>query len=207
MTAPGETQILIDLIRHGEPAGGLRYRGSGVDDPLTPEGRRQMWEAVGGRAHPGGPWERIVSSPLQRCRAFAEELAGCLNLPLELEPALREVGFGAWEGRSHEDVRRNSPEEYRAFFQDPLHARPRGAEPLGDFRGRVSQALERLETRHCGEHLLVVTHGGVIRAAVCAALDMPLQAMYRIRVPYAGLTRLRRDERGLQVDFVNRTRV
>ncbi|MFP4683391.1 MAG: histidine phosphatase family protein [Ectothiorhodospira sp.] len=202
-----DVAFTLDLLRHGEPAGGLRYRGNGVDDPLTPKGLHQMWDAVGGRAHPGGPWDRIISSPMQRCRSFAEELAACLNLPLTLEPALREVGFGSWEGRSHEDVRRNSPEAYRAFFQDPLNARPRGAEPLGDFRGRVSQTLERLETLHRGEHLLVVTHGGVIRAAMCAALDVPLQAMYRVKVPYAGLTRLRRDERGLMVDFVNRTRV
>ncbi|MGM0677424.1 MAG: histidine phosphatase family protein [Pseudomonadota bacterium] len=199
--------ICIDLLRHGEPTGGLRYRGSGVDDPLTQEGWRQMWEAVGGQVTPGGPWDRLVSSPMARCQDFAEQLSQRLSLPLAIEPAIREVGFGAWEGRSHDDLKLNSLDEYLAFFQDPVKSRPKGAEPLGDFRGRVSDALARVETRYRGQHVLLVTHAGVIRAGICAALDVPLEAMYRIKVPYAGLTRLRRDERGLMLEFVNRTRV
>ncbi|WP_255705777.1 MULTISPECIES: histidine phosphatase family protein [unclassified Ectothiorhodospira] len=199
--------ICIDLLRHGEPTGGLRYRGSGVDDPLTQEGWRQMWEAVGGQMNPGGPWDRLVSSPMARCQDFAEQLSQRLSLPLAIEPAIREVGFGAWEGRSHDDLKLNRLDEYLAFFQDPVKSRPEGAEPLGEFRGRVSDALARVETRYRGQHVLLVTHAGVIRAGICAALDVPLEAMYRIKVPYAGLTRLRRDERGLMLEFVNRTRV
>ncbi|MCG5515162.1 histidine phosphatase family protein [Ectothiorhodospira sp. 9100] len=199
--------MCIDLLRHGEPTGGLRYRGSGVDDPLTQEGWRQMWEAVGGQMNPGGPWDRLVSSPMARCQDFAEQLSQRLSLPLAIEPAIREVGFGAWEGRSHDDLKLNRLDEYLAFFQDPVKSRPEGAEPLGEFRGRVSDALARVETRYRGQHVLLVTHAGVIRAGICAALDVPLEAMYRIKVPYAGLTRLRRDERGLMLEFVNRTRV
>ncbi|MGV8769605.1 histidine phosphatase family protein, partial [Pseudomonas aeruginosa] len=53
----------------------------------------------------GGRWDLLVSSPLQRCRAFAEELAQRQGIELELENDLRELHFGAWEGRSAASTR------------------------------------------------------------------------------------------------------
>ncbi|MBK1672818.1 histidine phosphatase family protein [Ectothiorhodospira shaposhnikovii] len=196
--------MCIDLLRHGEPAGGERYRGSGVDDPLSACGLEQMWQAVGGRGLTSGPWDQVVSSPMRRCLAFAESLSLSLNLPLTQVTDLREVGFGSWEGRTPADIRQNSPDEFFAFFRDPMNARPLGAEPLEAFRSRVDAALLELSRSHAGEHLLVVTHAGVIRAAICHVLDVPTEAMYRIRVPYAGITRLRQDDRGMMLEFVNR---
>ena len=62
---------VIDLIRHGEPEGGRRYRGA-TDDPLTAAGWRQMEAAVAGLS-----WQRIYSSPLVRCADFARHLIFC----------------------------------------------------------------------------------------------------------------------------------
>ena len=64
------TLTTIDLIRHGEPVGGSKYRGQ-TDDPLSEKGWEQMRAAVGDHR----PWEAILTSPLARCRAFAEKLA------------------------------------------------------------------------------------------------------------------------------------
>ncbi len=60
----------VDLLRHGEPEGGNKYRGA-LDDPLSELGWAQMRAATGDRC----PWQAIVSSPLRRCAAFARELA------------------------------------------------------------------------------------------------------------------------------------
>ncbi|MGB5669435.1 MAG: histidine phosphatase family protein, partial [Sedimenticolaceae bacterium] len=89
----------IDLLRHGEPAGGVRYRGDGVDDPLTERGWAQMWAAVGEPSD----WTHVVSSPLRRCRSFAEAVAERFDLPLLVDERFRETGFGTWEGRRHEE--------------------------------------------------------------------------------------------------------
>jgi probable phosphoglycerate mutase len=181
--------MLIDLIRHGRPAGGSRYRGHGIDDPLSEEGWRQMWNAVGDAA----PWDHVVSSPLQRCRAFAEALAERHGLPLTVEPRFREVGFGDWEGRTREELRRERPQEYAAFYRDPVGHRPPGAEPLAAFTGRVTEAYEgtvvELGVRHC----LVVAHAGVIRALVARVLGLDGAGMYRLRVDNAGITRIRHE--------------
>lgn len=172
-------------MRHGEPVGGRRYRGQ-LDDPLSEKGWAQMRAAVGEQA----PWGRIVSSPLLRCRAFAETLASAHGLPLALDERLQEIGFGGWEGRTIAEIEAASPGALARFKADPLNARPAGAEPLDIFHARVAIALEELVVRHAGEHVLLVGHAGVIRMAFAWALHVPLEHAYRIEVANASLTRL-----------------
>lgn len=178
----------LDLMRHGEPVGGRRYRGQ-IDDPLSEKGWAQMHAAVGDVA----PWDRIVSSPLLRCSVFAETLAARHGLPLALEARLQEGGFGEWEGRTAAEIEAATPGAVARFKADPLNARPAGAEPLEAFHARVAAALEELVERHAGEHLLLVGHAGVIRMAFAWALKVPLGHAYRIEVANASLTRLRFD--------------
>lgn len=187
----------IDLLRHGEPEGGVRYRGDGVDDPLSARGWEQMWTAVGAFSD----WTHVVSSPLRRCRAFAEAVAERYGLPLSVDPRLREVGFGAWEGRRHEDVRDADPAAYYAFFRDAVRHRPPGSEPLDDFYARVREGLLAVFDAHTEGHVLLVGHLGVMRVAAALALEMPLSALYRMHAPYAGRIRLRRTERGIELWF------
>lgn len=196
-----KVSLRIDLLRHGEPEGGERYRGCGIDDPLSETGWAQMRAAVQASA---ASWDHIVTSPMRRCRDFAEALSRERGIPLSVEPELREVGFGSWEGRSPEAIKAEAMDEYLAFYNDPVGARPRGAEPLEVFAHRVRQALAALTQRHASGHLLVVAHSGVIRAAITLAMDVPPAALYRLRMPYAALTRLRVDDRGMSVEFVNR---
>jgi probable phosphoglycerate mutase len=193
--------MLIDLLRHGEPEGGQRYRGCGIDDPLSETGWAQMRAAVQANA---AAWDHIITSPMRRCRDFAEALSHERGIALSVEPDLREVGFGSWEGRSPEAIRAEAMDEYLAFYDDPVGARPAGAEPLEAFAHRVRQTLAALTQRHVSGHLLVVAHSGVIRAAITHAMDVPPAALYRLRMPYAALTRLRVDDRGMSVEFVNR---
>ena len=187
----------IDLLRHGEPEGGIRYRGDGVDDPLSARGWEQMWAAIS----PFSDWTHVVTSPLRRCRAFAEAASERYRLPLTVDPRLREVGFGAWEGRRHEDVRDADPAAYYAFFRDAVNHRPPGSEPLDAFYGRVKEGLLALFDEHTEGHVLLVGHLGVMRAAAALALEMPLSALYRLHAPYAGRIRLRRTERGIELWF------
>ncbi len=179
----------LDLMRHGEPVGGRKYRGQ-IDDPLSEKGWAQMQDAVGDAV----PWSRIISSPLSRCRAFAETLADRHGLPLSLDDRLMEVGFGAWEGKSAAEIEADAPGTLARFKADPVNARPAGAEPLAGFHSRVSAGLEHLLVQHRGQHVLLVGHAGVIRMAFAWALHIPLEHAYRIEVTTASLTRLRFDD-------------
>lgn len=177
---------LLDLMRHGEPVGGRRYRGQ-IDDPLSDTGWAQMRAATGEAA----PWHCVVSSPLARCREFAETLAARHGLPLRCDDRLKEVGFGVWEGKSAAEIEAEAPGTLARFKADPIHARPAGAEPLGAFYERVAAALDDLLAEHAGRHVLLVGHAGVMRMALAWALEIPLDRAYRIEVATASVTRLR----------------
>jgi alpha-ribazole phosphatase len=182
----GETQI--DLLRHGEPVGGARYRGQ-LDDALSEKGWRQMWRTVEGMSE----WQQIVTSPLLRCSSFAVALGERLQLPVPEEPRFREVGFGEWEGRTRVELEKIDPGQVTRFLQDPVNSRPPGAEPLEDFTGRVQAGFDDLLDRFTGQSVLVVAHAGVIRAIMAYVLEVPPARMYRIHVANAGLSRIRTD--------------
>jgi alpha-ribazole phosphatase len=195
--------MIIDLLRHGEPRGGVRFRGNGCDDPLSEQGWRQMWQAVGESVH--WPWDVVVTSPLVRCRDFAEALCSRKPTPLRVVEDLREVGFGEWEGLTLDEVRTGRAEEYRAFYADPVANRPRDAEPLADFRLRVERALTAEIEAGATERLLVVTHGGVIRSLVGWVLGVPDRKIFALDCEYASVSQIRHEPgRGWRVGFTNR---
>jgi alpha-ribazole phosphatase/probable phosphoglycerate mutase len=178
----------IELLRHGEPVGGSRFRGQ-LDDPLSERGWQQMRAAVDGDHH----WQRVVTSPLQRCHGFADWLAGQQGIPLLVEPRFAEVGFGEWEGYTRAELDRRSPGQVARFYADPIAHRPAGAEPLDEFVARVTGGFEQLLADYAGQSVLVIAHAGVIRAILAHVLCMQPAAMYRINVANAGITRLRTD--------------
>jgi len=177
-----ETQI--DIMRHGEPEGGRRYRGSSIDDPLSKLGWQQMWEAV-----PEKPaWEHIISSPLSRCLKFSEALADTLSINFSVEDNLKEIGFGSWEGRTPEDIKNNEGDALEKFLADPVHNRPEGAEPLDDFAERIWTVYENIANQYRGQHVLIVGHAGVIRAITSKTLSMALDDVYsRLKIEYAAV--------------------
>lgn len=199
----GDVETVIDFIRHGEPQGGNRYRGNSIDDELSEKGWAQMRTAVGDVC----PWTQIISSPLLRCHAFADELSRRHDLPLLVDDRLKEIGFGDWEGFTRAQIQARDLAQYQAFYADPVNNRPPGAEPLDVFFARVSQVMEMIATVFAGQQCLVVAHAGVIRAAMAHVLNIPAAAAYRMQVKNAGLTRFVNADEGFRLDFFNRERM
>ena len=191
-----ETQI--DIIRHGEPEGGRRYRGSSVDDPLSKTGWQQLWDAV-----PEKPqWDHIISSPLSRCLKFSEALADTMSINFTVEDNLKEIGFGSWEGRSPEDIKNNEGDALEKFLSDPVNNRPEGAEPLDEFAERVWCVYKNIAEQYKGQHILVVAHAGVIRAITSKILGMALNDVYsQLKIEYAAIatTRISADNKPVMV--------
>ncbi|MGD8886424.1 MAG: alpha-ribazole phosphatase family protein [Gammaproteobacteria bacterium] len=179
---------LVDIIRHGEPLGGKRYRGQ-IDDPLSDKGWQQMRDAVADYK----PWHVIVTSPLTRCAAFAEELAERHHIPLEREEGIKEIRWGHWEGRTPAELNREDPLTVLRAMRDPLQHRPADAEGVYDFQQRIMEAWQDITTRHRGKHILIVAHAGVVRAVLTHLLQIPAENMFRIHVANASVTRIQID--------------
>lgn len=180
--------MIVDLIRHGEPVGGRRYRGQ-IDDPLSDKGWSQMWSAVEVTQN----WEVIVTSSLSRCSEFAYALGQRLDLSVYEEQRFKEIGFGEWEGHTAAEICADDPDRLLKFFRDPVHFRPAGAEPLDDFSSRVQSAWDEMLQRFSGQHVLIVAHAGVIRAVTALVLGIPIAHMFRLQVGNAGVSRFQID--------------
>ncbi|WP_421865791.1 histidine phosphatase family protein [Motiliproteus sp.] len=187
--------LIIDLLRHGSCDDGAIYRGC-TDSALSPLGMQQMesaFAALKAASNDTPGWHRIYSSPLQRCAVPAQRFASQLQLPLTLEPALRELDFGQWDGLLLEQVWQQQSKQVMAFWQDPDHNPPPGGETMLALRQRLQPLLSGwLEAVPDGEqqNLLCVTHGGVIRALICLLLGLPGASAQQLSLDYASLTRV-----------------
>ncbi|MBS3804128.1 MAG: histidine phosphatase family protein [Oleiphilaceae bacterium] len=180
----------FDLIRHGEPEGGPMFRGS-KDDPLSALGWEQMRAAI----HKGEPWDCVLTSPLVRCRQFAQTLARDREIPLHTDARLREIGFGAWEGLTADIIQAEyGQERLAAFWADADNNPPPGGERFSDFQVRIHDAWEHWSDRLSGQRVLLVCHGGVIRTLLGHVMGIrPDRVLSAISVPYACRSRVRLD--------------
>jgi len=174
--------LRLDLLRHGETELGGGLRGS-LDDALTANGWAQMRAAVMEQ----GPWDRLVSSPLQRCARFAEELGAQLKLPVILEKDLQELHFGAWEGQSAAALMETDAEGLGLFWADPYRFTPPEGEPVSAFSDRVLGAVARLHQVYAGERVLLISHGGVMRLLLAQARGLPREQLLNVEVGHGGL--------------------
>ena len=152
MTEP----VTFYFVRHGESEANAAHRFAGrSDSPLTELGRQQA-EAVAA-ALANLPIDRIVSSPLSRCRDTALVIARRHRLPVDLEPDLVEIDVGEKTGTPFDEVR-GLPE----WRDDGFVAWPRG-ETLDQVLSRAHRVITRIAAESAGRRVLVVGHGGVTR--------------------------------------------
>lgn len=185
MIQPNET--LLDLIRHGEVTTKNCFCGSS-DVSLTPNGRNQMHAALT-KNH--ADWGAIISSPLARCVDVAQTYSSKHDIPLHVDADIKEIDFGKWEGLTSKEVYEQTPKELEQFWQDPMsHSAPQG-EMFSTFQSRVLNAFKHHTRQHAGGRLLFVTHGGVIRLILAHVLNMPMDALLRLEVPYSSFSQVR----------------
>lgn len=188
----GYQTTTIDLLRHGECEGGRIFRGS-TDVKLSEEGWQSMQAKMDWCARTQSypfTWQSVLSSPMLRCRQFADQLAQSRGVPCTIEDDLRETFFGKWEGRLVEEIMETEREHMDNWFRDPAQYYPPGGEPTAEFMSRVHSVLDKAIDRYRGQKILMVSHGGVMRALLSAVLDLPLSAMNRFEIPYACLSRI-----------------
>jgi broad specificity phosphatase PhoE len=184
----------VDLLRHGRTTADDILRGR-IDVPLSDEGYQQMQQRVASYLdtdqQPRAPWHNIVSSPLQRCAKFAGDLNQQHNIPITINDEFLEMDFGDWDGRDFAELKAQDPELFANIWRRPDKYQPPNGETFSGFSKRIGSAWHNLIEQHQGQHVLLVCHGGVIRALLGEIMQTPLTALSRIEVPYACLSRIR----------------
>ena len=179
----------VYLARHGESDWNAEARWQGhADRPLTALGRRQAAELAERLA--GVPIAAVYSSDLRRARDTADAVAAARGLPVRTMPGLREIDVGSWSGLTRAEAEERFPYAYRRWV-DGGHGWDDG-ETYEDMTRRVLAAVLGIATGHPGDTVLVVAHGGPIRALHAVALDMDVAAHRRVRPvePNARLSRV-----------------
>ena len=158
------------LVRHGETDWNRdgRWQG-GSDTSLNDLGREQARSLAEGL---DGNIDVVYSSDLARARQTAEIVAEKLGLGVRVDPRLRERGFGSWEGLTTPEIEVRFAEAHRRWRAGE-GAGADDAEPFEDFSARVNRFLADVLRLHPGEEVLVISHGGSIRAihALAVGLD------------------------------------
>lgn len=195
------------LVRHGETkANAGRVIQGHTDIPLNDTGVRQAEQLAAWlkeRRELG--FTSVVTTPLSRAKRTASILASALGLPLHEEPRFMERNFGAWEGKSADEV--YAAQDAREGDAFDFH--PPGGESTHEMADRVTLAFDEwVRDGRLGARGLIVTHGGPIGALVCRALGLVYCAdsIRRFKRDNTAVTVLRRkhdDEDAFVVDALN----
>lgn len=172
------TPSMLYLMRHGAPAAEGRLLGR-TDEPATTAGIEACVASARGLAV-----SRVIASDLVRAHACAAAIAAPLGVAVDVDRRWRELDFGEWDGVAPSSI---DPAAFARFHDDPDAAAPPGGERWSALCDRVSDALAALPA----EPILVVTHGGAMRAALAVACGFDRRQIWAFDLPYAALLSLR----------------
>jgi len=167
------------LIRHGQTDWNLEGRYQGQSDvPLNEKGLEQAKSLI--EKLDGQTFAAIYSSDLERARQTAEPVAKTLGMTVNIEPRLREINQGQWEGVLVENIKARYAEIWSQRTEDPANVRPPGGETVREVATRVYAALDDIARKYPGENVLVVSHGLSIATAICRTKDIPVGQAYTV---------------------------
>jgi len=107
-----------------------------------------------------------------------------------VDERFKEIGFGDWEGCIPAELYQKDPDRLSAFWSDPVVNPPPNGESMIHFQARVESAWQDLQIHYAGKHVLLVAHGGVNRMILSHVLGMPLSHLFRLDIPFAGMSRI-----------------
>ena len=153
------TELL--LVRHGETDWNAERRFQGhADPPLNDLGRQQAREVADELA--GERIDAVYTSDLARARETATIIAERVGVPVVALPELREIDVGEWQGLTWPEVEKRFPEGVRDWHESGHGWK--GGETYDELGERILTALRRIAAEHADERVLVVGHGGTVRA-------------------------------------------
>lgn len=172
---------LIILVRHGQTEWNRveRFRGH-FDVPLNETGLAQA-AATGRRI--AAEWRPVAvyASPLSRAVKTAEAIAQHFGLPVQPEPGLINIDYGAWQGLTPDEARERWPEIVKAWYHAPQRANIPGGETLEQVRARGVATVQILTARHTDQTIVLVGHTVINRAILLGIMGLGTDRFWHIR--------------------------
>jgi alpha-ribazole phosphatase len=179
----------LALVRHAETAEDARGRCYGrLDVGLSPHGRLQCSTLAA--AFRREAVDAVVASPAVRAQETAAAIAAPHGLDVDVVESLRELDFGELEGRRYDEIAESDPELFERWMTAPTTVHFPGGESYADLEARASEGIAALAGRPGSRLVVVVTHGGVIRAVLRSLLGFPPEHVFRLAVDPASVTTL-----------------
>ena len=175
------------IVRHGETVWNREGRIQGhTDVGLSERGLEQA--LLLGRRLESVALDASYASDLSRASVTAEVILKGRDIPLYATPRLREYHKGAFEGLTEAELRSRYPSEYPGYVAKDLDYAPEGGESTRGVSVRMGAVINEIKERHLHDNVLVVGHGGSLRAAMMALLGMSMDANWRFTFGNCTLT-------------------
>lgn len=175
------------IVRHGETEWNAQGRIQGHTDISLSERGIEQARLVGQRLADVS-LDVAYSSDLARSAETAQQILEHRNVPLQTTSRLREFNKGVFEGLTPEETGQRYPELYEASQVNDLDFAPPGGESIRQTSVRMNAIMTELRMRHPDENVLIVGHGGSLRAGFVALMELPLEANWRFLMTNCGLS-------------------
>ncbi len=181
--------VTFIIIRHGYSVGNKEKRFSGqMNVPLDEVGRSQAISTAD-YILKNFQVDSIYSSDLSRAYETVKPVAEALGLEISECKDLREADVGIWQGKLIEDIKKEYPDSFAFYRDNPGLFRFEGGEGYADLMHRIVPAFEKIAAENEGKTVLVGTHGGVVRALRVAWNGLPIERIKEIpHVPNSSIT-------------------
>jgi len=175
------------IVRHGETEWNAEGRIQGHTDIGLSEKGAEQARSLGQRLA-DRQIDVAYSSDLKRTSETAKLALGGRDITLNETPRLREYNKGIFEGMTLSEIQEKFPAEYPKYLEKDLSYAPEGGETTRDVSTRIASIFAEIKANHLDETVLVVSHGGVLRAAMVSLLGMPLEGNWSFVFGNCGLT-------------------
>ncbi|WP_270940780.1 histidine phosphatase family protein [Romboutsia lituseburensis] len=168
------------IVRHGQTNWNIlgKTQGHGNSD-LTKKGEEQALELA--EAMLNYPIDLIYSSDLGRAIQTAEIVGQKIGVEVKQTPALREMGFGAWEGLLIEEIKKDHLDTYTTWRNEPHLVNIEGGETLHIIKERVDNFIKEINEKYDNKHILLVSHSVTVRVMLLSFLNSGMENIYRIK--------------------------
>jgi alpha-ribazole phosphatase len=176
----------ILFIRHAETDMAGTFCGHS-DPDLNERGHTQVCELIDRLR--GEDIGAIYTSDLRRAHTTARAISKFSTIDCIVRPALREINFGRWEGRTWNDVELHDKDYAHRWVAEYPNLRAPGGEDLAEFERRVLNEVEFLSSQVRTRNITVVTHAGILRTVLGTLSGFSPEDAWKQTKPYCSIVR------------------